>query len=748
MDIELFRRKNKKKLLMKLNIRLISMFNNRKMKTLVLRGKLVFLLELFSIFDQLFRFLRRKYYGISIKTSPVKPKETDLRYIYDYQLQIPTDEVTNDVPKESCCSRKRRSTEYYNPFAEYEMDRIRRQSEQTAAEPNQSVCKSERAIRLERNKKRTEMRMDQLNQRRADFHQRREEVVGAALQRRDEHKQLHTEMKMAAQEHHENLKQKHQEMVGAAQQKHQEIRQKHLDTHHQRKQDFRQKHEEIVGAAQQRREEIMTASQQRRAEMRARSETRFSEHQKLIQQRMEDAHNRHEQFVGATQQKHEELRSRLDESSQQRQQRLQEMRSRFRTRSQDSPPPRQNEFNSGFDKNFEGEVAPRERRSTPNGITQIPTVMSTPGSCGCASIESLRAESRYDERLQAPEYVQYMPELQSDGPSDSKESTQKFSRHCQSNYYEDHQLSQPQYYQRSEGQLVPYTLGSTQYEQTYTAEPAEPRYVYDRLGQTYLENDGKLRLMAPSYEGQPEPSNTEMIREILSENREVMDELNSQPGRVLPKASDLIKEGIDYLHDIARRDVSTVQIDESPEDYPSSDETMGAEVIELEGREPHIQVEVEKEEKRRVHVAGDEEIIAAVNQMPSRLSTQKRKSKSKSDEEDSDKALSEEESGEIDLKTQRMYQVMPFQQDDRDGSVIVKIFSTDEKSEEKSESRSNGKKPRNGNKIVQKPKIETVKRGDKEYDVLTIFEDPDTNSQEELQKIIKHLNESKKSNQQ
>lgn len=650
---------------------------------------------------------------------------------------------------EGFSSRKRRSIEQYIPDSEYDMERIRRQSQQQLTEPNQNTCKSDRAILRDKTKKRLENHREMTNQRREELRQRHEEVVGATQQRLVERKQLHGELKTAAQQRKENLKQRHEEIVGAAQQKHKEIKQKHLDTHHQRKQEFRQMHEDIVGVAQQRREELMSAHQEKRQQMLAASESRLSEHHKRLEQRIDDVHDRHEQFVGATRQRHEELRSRFDEHNARHQQRLKEMRSRFRTRSPDSSAPAQkNEFDNGFSRNFEGQVEPRAKRSTQNDISQksaSPPSTNLSPPCLCSAIENLKIESKYNERLQTPEAFQYIPELQDSNRDDVKESSQKYSRHCQSNYEQDYPFpQQSQYYEHSEGQLVPYTLGSTQQEQTHRAGQTQPRYVYDRLGQTYMENDGKLRLMAPRYENTAEPSNTEMIAEILNENHEVMDELNPNPdGRFLPKATELIKDAGEYIHDIARRDVSRIQV-ESSNDYG---ENFGSDFIQIQGNKQNIRVDIEKDESP-IQYNGNEDIIAAVKELPSKPKNVKRRPKLSSEEKQNRKNVDsdDEESDEIDLKTQRMYQVMPFQQDDRDGSVIVKIFSEDEnKDDDKTEKKTGDKKPKNGNKIVQIPKMQTVKKGDKEYDVLTIFEDPDTTSQEEVQRIIKHLNESKKS---
>lgn len=671
----------------------------------------------------------------------MKQAETDVRYIYDYKLQIPAESAANNV-RSFYGGRRRRSVEEFIGDEEDDIDRIRRQSTGGATSEGLAPCMSTHQIRREKSKKRLDTHKEQSKQRREEVRQRREEVVGAAQQRREK-------LAGTAQKRREQMMSRHEEVVGSAQQRREELKQRHVEMVGA----AQQRHEELVGAAKQRHEEMLGATQQRREKMRTVSESRKNESkqrreqmvgasQKQLEKRLEEALSRHEQMLGATQQRHESLRTRVSETTQQHQQRMDEIRSLFRTRTE-AAVSRRNEFINGFSGNFEAPVAPRDKRSTPNEIYQMPSSPAEPRPTQCSTIASLKEKSRSDQRLQSPEAVQYMPELQMSASAEEGVA-QKHCRQCQA-YEAESQVSQPQYFQHELGQLVPYTLGSAQ--QSYSAEPAEPHYVYDRLGHTYVENDGRLRLMAPQYDSAPEQSGTQFISGVLNENQEVMDELNPFPGtdRMLPPVTDLVKDGVEYLHEIARRDVDHIRGDMF-DDGEASDET------EAEVEEVNVQLDgTEGDEEKEITLPTPRvSVIQSARVKPTGFSIQKQKNKSPSPkmedlipEDEESASTSEEDHTKTSLKTQRMYQVMPFQQDDRDGSMIVKIFSSSDSRSGLGETK-NGKRPRNGNKIVQQPKMETVRRGDKEYDVLTIFEDPDANSQEEVQRVIKHLSESRK----
>lgn len=283
---------------------------------------------------------------------------------------------------------------------------------------------------------------------------------------------------------------------------------------------------------------------------------------------------------------------------------------------------------------------------------------------------------------------------------------------------------QPQFFELIQGRPVAYVPGQMTYRDS-TKNDNEPRIVFDRLGHQYVElANGNLQLIMPQYVTAPQqpqqqqqygevqysrPDNgKDAIAKIMSQNQEVIHQTNPfKNGQMIPKASDMIRDTIDFAHSLARREITK-----------STDK--GRRLQWANRHDERDEEEREEDEKSQWSVNKEQEETANVSES---------------------KPMSEKSIGSQ-LVTRRMYQVLPFQQDNRDASMIVKVYSAPtDKNEEKptaevSESRANENRPR------PKPTIQTVRNGNKEYDLLTIVEDPEAaDSKEEIEKIIKELNE-------
>lgn len=110
---------------------------------------------------------------------------------------------------------------------------------------------------------------------------------------------------------------------------------------------------------------------------------------------------------------------------------------------------------------------------------------------------------------------------------------------------------QPQYIQYIEGKQVPFYPGAVQEDQQQQQAAAAvngaeaTRYIYDRYGHKYLENDGKLRLVRnqPDYAG---------LASILSENDKVIKQINQTPGRLVEEPVNLVSDLSHLVRDLAR----------------------------------------------------------------------------------------------------------------------------------------------------------------------------------------------------
>lgn len=223
------------------------------------------------------------------------------------------------------------------------------------------------------------------------------------------------------------------------------------------------------------------------------------------------------------------------------------------------------EFIQGFRKNFEKPVVPRARRSvteTPYTKPLMPTLKVVESHCPV--IQELKDNSEFRSRIAQPDVLQYMPEV---GVTVNGAEYQKRCPQCGNHLAESMcrtcvkmaEAAQPQYFRYVDGVPVPFVPGTTQ---SSKRSAQADFFVYDRFGHKYEENNGNLRLIAPEFAVDPQTAqpNIEAFAEIINANREVMDDVNHFHGdRMVPQPTDLASDVIDFVHDLARRDVKYPQ---------------------------------------------------------------------------------------------------------------------------------------------------------------------------------------------
>lgn len=185
----------------------------------------------------------------------------------------------------------------------------------------------------------------------------------------------------------------------------------------------------------------------------------------------------------------------------------------------------------------------------------------------CPSCESLK----HDEKMRRmPEVLQYLPEVEQ---QPDKKRTRKHCEGCGSAIRDsmgcfckggdNYHPTQPQYYEYIEGQPVSYIPGAHHrqqqaHQQEQQGPGAQARYVFDRYGHKYLENNGNLRLVIPAHQfgpQQPEPivgqPNLAALDRILANNREFISQVNNHPpGRMLDEPVDTARDGIHFINEI------------------------------------------------------------------------------------------------------------------------------------------------------------------------------------------------------
>lgn len=105
---------------------------------------------------------------------------------------------------------------------------------------------------------------------------------------------------------------------------------------------------------------------------------------------------------------------------------------------------------------------------------------------------------------------------------------------------------QPQYVEFIEGKQVPFYPGAVQPEnqQSMTNGPTT-RYIFDRYGHKYLENNGKLRLVR----SQPDYAT---LAGIYQQNRDIIEQLNQSPGRLMAQPVDVVADLTKMVREMSR----------------------------------------------------------------------------------------------------------------------------------------------------------------------------------------------------
>lgn len=226
---------------------------------------------------------------------------------------------------------------------------------------------------------------------------------------------------------------------------------------------------------------------------------------------------------------------------------------------------RSREFVQGFFKNFEKPVAPRERRSvteTPNTTPLMPMLKVVENQKpSCPVIQDLKENSEFRSRIAQPDVLQYMPEVGVNVDDETRPTRCPLCHGAVSDSVclacaRAQQPAQPQYFRYVNGTPEPFVPGMGQSAQKRSAQ--SNFFVYDRFGHKYEENNGNLRLLAPEFGEDPQigQPNIEAFSRIMNDNAEVMHDVNPFPGsdRMISPVTDIAADGLDFIHDMARRE--------------------------------------------------------------------------------------------------------------------------------------------------------------------------------------------------
>lgn len=186
---------------------------------------------------------------------------------------------------------------------------------------------------------------------------------------------------------------------------------------------------------------------------------------------------------------------------------------------------------------------------------------------------------------------------------------------------------QPQYFEYIEGKPVSFYPGAQSNDQE------SPRYIYDRYGHKYLENNGNLRLISPQYQesmakrDSGDQPNYAGLAEILNKNQEVMRAINTHPGRMLPEPVDLVEDAIEIIRTVARRDVDVTN-EKTPESRYAVPRTMYQVVpMKYDGKDGNLVVKVysAKNDKTKIEQPKQNDELSTVNRDAETNMTEKSK---------------------------------------------------------------------------------------------------------------------------
>lgn len=242
-----------------------------------------------------------------------------------------------------------------------------------------------------------------------------------------------------------------------------------------------------------------------------------------------------------------------------------------------------------------------------------------------------------------------------------------------------HQQSTHQYVEFIEGKPVSFYPRAQRPQMTTESRPA-PRYIFDRYGHKYLENNGNLRLIRDIVGEQPDFAG---LADILDRNKEAIQQFNPAPGRIMPEPIDIASDAIDLVRDLARREIKRADND--------------------------------KPEKRSIAEYATEE------------KTQK---------------------AEKQYMPRSMYQVVPIHYDGKDGKLVVKVFSENDKTSSEARQLRNdeattaaiatAKQHDMNMSDKSKPTVRKFNRDNKEFEILS-FEDYKNSSNEDIRQVLEHL---------
>lgn len=214
---------------------------------------------------------------------------------------------------------------------------------------------------------------------------------------------------------------------------------------------------------------------------------------------------------------------------------------------------------------------------------------------------------------------------------------------------------QPQYIEYIQGKAVSYYPGAVRSESNEKTNSKERRYVYDRLGQKYLVNNDKLRLITPhQYESmvsdQPDYSG---LAAIMNEKKEVIREMNPVPGRVMNKPDQLAIDALALIRDMSLRSAAA-----AAENHHRNNNNRENKQEKRSADQNKWQHEYQQKTENR----------GAANTATT-TTTPNAEQKWNNDRSSSS-------SSSWSTPPRSMYQVVPMQYGGRDGKLVVKVYSS------------------------------------------------------------------------
>ncbi|XP_031638282.1 uncharacterized protein LOC116350584 [Contarinia nasturtii] len=355
---------------------------------------------------------------------------------------------------------------------------------------------------------------------------------------------------------------------------------------------------------------------------------------------------------------------------------------------------------------------------------QIASTTSTSSSSGTTTsttlgkVPVLRVKEYESGRGKSDEYLKYSTQSRVELPSsdkrkwDTKETEKATHCHqCGSSVTESvcKQCGshQPQYIEYVQGKAVSYYPGAVRSE-SGEKPTNERRYIYDRYGHKYLENNGNLRLITPQQYDEAivrDQPNFPGLADILNSKKDVIREMNPVPGRVMAQPDQLAIDAMALIRDMSYR---------SAANNNNNDQN--------------------KPEKRSTD-----------------QNKWQRQYEQKTDSRDTNRAstttsAARKPKNERSPPPRSMYQVVPMQYEGKDGKLVVQVYSSKsdrtnpvyQKYNDERRASESTTPAKSTNTDDSKPTVRKFTKNNKDYEILS-FEDYKNTSNEDVRHILEHL---------